>query len=92
MFLVFVRNLSCSCLLEICPVHVSNQSMSESSLLIDPVSKEYDLVGANACCKGQRERLVDLDTLYGIIGLNDPDSVIDFTVAITIRAWITKRR
>lgn len=76
MFFVFVRNLS----------------MSESSLLIDPVSKEYDLVGLNAHRKVQRERLVDLDTLYGIIGLNDPDCVLGCIPRIKSRVWITKQR
>lgn len=61
--------------------------MSESALLIDPVSKEYDLVYEKLIYKEQRERLVDITTLYSILGLQDPDSVliqfyIDYSIGI----------
>ena len=61
--------------------------MSESALLIDPVSKEYDLVYEKLVYKEQRERLVDITTLYSILGLQDPDSVliqfyIDYSIGI----------
>lgn len=61
--------------------------MSESALLIDPVSKEYDLVYEKLIYKKQRERLVDITTLYSILGLQDPDSVliqfyIDYSIGI----------
>ncbi|OAO17738.1 hypothetical protein AV274_0528 [Blastocystis sp. ATCC 50177/Nand II] len=46
--------------------------MAESSLLIDPISKEYDL----------RERLIDLDTLYGILGLSNPEAGLDSKTAL----------
>ena len=61
--------------------------MSESALLIDPVSKEYDLVYEKLIYKEQRERLVDITTLYSILGLQDPESVltpfyIDYSIGI----------
>lgn len=61
--------------------------MSESALLIDPVSKEYDLVYEKLIYKKQRERLVDITTLYSILGLQDPESVfipfyIDYSIGI----------
>lgn len=61
--------------------------MSESALLIDPVSKEYDLVYEKLIYKEQRERLVDITTLYSILGLQDPESVliqfyIDYPIGI----------
>lgn len=61
--------------------------MSESALLIDPVLKEYDLVYEKLIYKKQRERLVDITTLYSILGLQDPDSVliqfyIDYSIGI----------
>ena len=61
--------------------------MSESALLIDPVLKEYDLVYEKLIYKEQRERLVDITTLYSILGLQDPDSVliqfyIDYSIGI----------
>lgn len=61
--------------------------MSESALLIDPVSKEYDLVYEKLVYKEQRERLVDITTLYSILGLQDPESVfiqfyIDYPIGI----------
>ena len=61
--------------------------MSESALLIDPVSKEYDLVYEKLVYKEQRERLVDITTLYSILGLQDPESVliqfyIDYSIGI----------
>ena len=61
--------------------------MSESALLIDPVSKEYDLVYEQLIYKEQRERLVDITTLYSILGLQDPESVliqfyIDYSIGI----------
>ena len=61
--------------------------MSESALLIDPVLKEYDLVYEKLIYKEQRERLVDITTLYSILGLQDPESVliqfyIDYSIGI----------
>ena len=61
--------------------------MSESALLIDPVSKEYDLVYEKLIYKEQRERLVDITTLYSILGLQYPESVliqfyIDYSIGI----------
>ena len=61
--------------------------MSESALLIDPVSKEYDLVYEKLIYKEQRERLVDITTLYSILGLQDPESVliqfyVDYSIGI----------
>ena len=49
--------------------------MAESALLIDPISREYDLVGLEEKSNVQRERLIDLDTLYGILGLSNPETV-----------------
>ena len=50
--------------------------MAESALLIDPVLKAYDLVYEKLIYKKQRERLVDITTLYSILGLQDPESVL----------------
>ncbi|CBK22620.2 uncharacterized protein [Blastocystis hominis] len=47
--------------------------MSESAYLIDPISKEYDL----------RERLVDLDQLYSILGVHNPEVGLDMAEALT---------
>ena len=49
--------------------------MSESAYLIDPISKEYDLVRELEGIHFQRERLVDLDQLYSILGVHNPEVV-----------------
>lgn len=49
--------------------------MSESAYLIDPISKEYDLVRELEGIQIQRERLVDLEQLYSILGVHNPEVV-----------------
>ena len=50
--------------------------MSESSYLIDPISKDYDLVWKKDYSHFKRERLVDLEQLYSILGVHNPETVI----------------
>ena len=49
--------------------------MADTALLIDPISREYDLVEMDGKSEEWRERLIDLDTLYGILGLSNPETV-----------------